>query len=676
MSNIEQNLQKILTSRYGKDVRQSIHDSIHDCYEDGKAGAVDLVAREQIATLVANVPEGSTKDSELVDIRVGFDGSSYTSAGEAVRGQANLILKEKASKLDLYGEIELSVSLYNEHKLIDPSGHQIDYSNGNVYKIDLVSDSKKIRYQNFKSGTYGIAIYNSKNSVIGGNATSSYETGSFVEINLPENSSYILASYLTDSVPMFLAVSDEISLKSLDNSVNALDERVSKIEQSFEEYSTLPKTSDFDWKLGTTDGVSIIERNDRICNSEPYEFKKGYTVKTYGVTLISVYKYENGKYVLVRNFEKGEYVFEEDIVGIIIFRFEDNRILTLDDVKNIIINDTYRKNQYDLKDGSLDISNNFAMSFDKVELFKKNTAVIVGNGLIMSMYEYESMNDNNGVQIFQNIKFNTFGEDKYVRCAFRFENSAELNEDYRNYIKNNIYVISDNDRRITFGKKMGCLGDSITAGVVSNTPDNFPEFYNEKTSGGSIFNYRGRILSDLQFSEVVNYGISSSTISENSSGVEGVYPFIDRYSSMDDDLDFVFVLGGVNDAIFQTPLGEKESENRTEFYGAMKILCRGLREKYGNKETFIFFATPLQSVSTDSKEIKLSNYVNIIKEVCSEYSIPVLDLYSISGFTSKIDSIVQKYGSDGTHVNGYFHDVILSKLIKNFVTSFLNNSDC
>ena len=48
MSNIEQNLQKILTSRYGKDVRQSIHDSIHDCYEDGKAGAVDLVAREQL----------------------------------------------------------------------------------------------------------------------------------------------------------------------------------------------------------------------------------------------------------------------------------------------------------------------------------------------------------------------------------------------------------------------------------------------------------------------------------------------------------------------------------------------------------------------------------------------------------------------------------------------------
>lgn len=48
MSNIEQNLKDILKARYGKDVRQAIHDGIESCYEDGKAGAVDLIARQRL----------------------------------------------------------------------------------------------------------------------------------------------------------------------------------------------------------------------------------------------------------------------------------------------------------------------------------------------------------------------------------------------------------------------------------------------------------------------------------------------------------------------------------------------------------------------------------------------------------------------------------------------------
>lgn len=58
MATIIENLKKILEARYGKDVRQAIHDSIENCYNDGKAGSIDLQARhdiEEIGTKIETV---------------------------------------------------------------------------------------------------------------------------------------------------------------------------------------------------------------------------------------------------------------------------------------------------------------------------------------------------------------------------------------------------------------------------------------------------------------------------------------------------------------------------------------------------------------------------------------------------------------------------------------------
>lgn len=71
MADITELLKNILSKVYGKDVRQSIHDAIQQCYLDGKVGAIDMVARARIDNLVAQNNDTSG-NSELKDIRVDY----------------------------------------------------------------------------------------------------------------------------------------------------------------------------------------------------------------------------------------------------------------------------------------------------------------------------------------------------------------------------------------------------------------------------------------------------------------------------------------------------------------------------------------------------------------------------------------------------------------------------
>ena len=55
MADIQTLLKNIMSAVYGKDVRQSIHDAIYQCYQDGKAGTLDLVARTNIDNVKNNI---------------------------------------------------------------------------------------------------------------------------------------------------------------------------------------------------------------------------------------------------------------------------------------------------------------------------------------------------------------------------------------------------------------------------------------------------------------------------------------------------------------------------------------------------------------------------------------------------------------------------------------------
>ena len=192
MADITEYLEQIENAVYGKDVRQAIHDGIEQCYEDGKAGAIDLTARQAIEETntelsheiaveraridnIASLEEGSTTgDAELMDIRVGADGVTYTSAGEAVRTQIDNV-KEDFNKIAT-SEIIKSKNLFNpdaagvkEGYYLDTSGNSVALAGWNTSDFIDVSDLTAIVASVWNSdetyGTYGkLALMHSYNS--------------------------------------------------------------------------------------------------------------------------------------------------------------------------------------------------------------------------------------------------------------------------------------------------------------------------------------------------------------------------------------------------------------------------------------------------------------------------------------------------------------------------------
>ena len=214
-----------------------------------------------------------------------------------------------------------------------------------------------------------------------------------------------------------------------------------------------------------------------------------------------------------------------------------------------------------------------------------------------------------------------------------------------------------------FDKKIGCLGDSITFGA-----------------GGTSWVTKLKEFTSCK--EAINYGISGTTIETNGTGQS----FVERYSSMADDLDLICVWGGVNDHHWTGSAGRVFGDINTpttqidSFYGALKHLCEGLLNKYPTKK--IMFITPMKNKGyvvngktcyawNEQNGIgkTLTDYRNAVIEVCDFYSIPVLDLYSCSGISPENENQVQALMPDRLHPNTKGNLEILAPKI----ASFMNN---
>lgn len=199
------------------------------------------------------------------------------------------------------------------------------------------------------------------------------------------------------------------------------------------------------------------------------------------------------------------------------------------------------------------------------------------------------------------------------------------------------------------GLKINFLGDSITSGWGTSSKDKV---------------FHALLKENVNLLEARNYGVGGTRLAEHISDAGNGPSFSDRFSEMDDDADLIVVFGGTNDyGHSEVDIGKFEDKTPNSFYGACHYLFSNLIKKYLGKPIVIM--TPLHRVNeknVNSKGGTLKDYVNIIREVAEYYSLPVLDLYAISGIQPEISEIKEKYMPDGLHPNDEGHAVIAYKL--------------
>jgi lysophospholipase L1-like esterase len=214
-------------------------------------------------------------------------------------------------------------------------------------------------------------------------------------------------------------------------------------------------------------------------------------------------------------------------------------------------------------------------------------------------------------------------------------------------------------------KKVVFLGDSITVGYGLEDPK-----YRYST-----------VFCEMAGCEELNYGTTGTLIARAGVSIPNGRAFIDRYEEMADG-DLVVVFGCSNDYWWSDMgIGDKNSTDVAYYHCALRTLCQGLKDKYG--DTPIMFVIPYQQRGYgnfyggkdfmdarphDTNSLNyLGNpfrpYCDLVREICARYDIPTLDLYYNSDMDIPgSDEDNERYTLDGCHPTIAGHKLLAEKL--------------
>ena len=187
------------------------------------------------------------------------------------------------------------------------------------------------------------------------------------------------------------------------------------------------------------------------------------------------------------------------------------------------------------------------------------------------------------------------------------------------------------------GKKIGFIGDSYVR--------------NHREPVENTWHYKFARKHQMEY---YNYGRNGNCIAlDLKQWGTGMYQ---RYKDMRDDLDYVVVIAGHNDA----SQGRLDSIGIDTFKERLRILCEGLIEKYPHAQLFFFTPWSCKDFVGSPRQV----VVDAMLEVCGSYGIPVFDAARRSNIFVTSEQFRKIYfqggkGTDTAHLNASGHDRFL-----------------
>ena len=208
------------------------------------------------------------------------------------------------------------------------------------------------------------------------------------------------------------------------------------------------------------------------------------------------------------------------------------------------------------------------------------------------------------------------------------------------------------------GLKANFLGDSITEGYGVSNPENI---------------YWNVLVRDYGLGEARGYGIGGTRLARELRNTwdknDDDKNMCARSLEMDPDADLIVLFGGSNDFGHGTaPFGLPSDRTRDTFWGACHEVMTNLITRY--PDATIIVCTPMHRWNENDPHgdyrnydlATLDKYAETIRKVAEYYSLPVLDLYRVSGIQPEIPVMKEKYMPDGLHPNDAGHKIIAQRM--------------